>query len=301
MEINDLKPDFEKIISVFHSTTIIDDDIPISESSKLLWKSIGKDWERIIKGEIPYESKDNINLTNLIKENSLEPYYNDLLFFAFRFIERNKGVDDINKWMKSIKGEKKELLNALKFLYDNEIIDTKIVLKHKTRNLSITINNQLLINLIKESLLKEFIDTDSYFKQEFIKPEEVEDWGKYFSFLLLEEEAKQVKKGRKKKPGFTGSFIDTLQIYLQEYTELKADKEISISRKQASFIFKFLDVLDLIPDSLTWEEDNIRHMVNKFRAIRMEKIPFDYKLGIKEYSEYSKKKKSKLKNISKNK
>ena len=72
----------------------------------------------------------------------------------------------------------------------------------------------------------------------------------------------------------TGWPIDALQVYLQEFTEMKADEGIPISRIQASFIYKFLKIFNLIPDNYGWQEDNIRHILNKFRDKRAKRKSF---------------------------
>lgn len=298
MDIKDLKPDFERIASLYSIISIT--DIPIPERKNFFLKIYHKEWQSIINGDISYEIKDNTNLKKLIADYSLTDNYSDFIFLAFRFTKKEGAGEDFKRYMKLIPGKKKELLKALEIAYMNELEEIKIVLKHRIKNLSVSINNQILLGKIREALLNEFIETDLYFQQGFVKPEDIPDWGKYFKFINIEEEAKPIKKGRKRKPS-QGNNIDILQLYLQLFTDLKASKEISISRKQASFIFKFLSELNLMPDNLYWKEDNIRHIVTKFRKLKESRNFFDYKIAIKEYSDYQKKMKAKLMKINKNK
>ena len=106
---------------------------------------------------------------------------------------------------------------------------------------------------------------DIYFKVGFSNAEKIQDWGNYLGMVIAEKNI-FLRKGRPKKHIFTGNYIDALQRYLQRYTDLKAEEETSISRSQASFIYKYLNLWGLIPDNLNWEEDNIRHILDKFRA-----------------------------------
>lgn len=298
MEIKDLKPDFERIAPIYSIIAIT--GIPFPERTNFFLRSYEKEWQSILKGETSYENKDNINLRKLIEDFSLMDNYNDLLFLAFRFSKQEKLGEDLKRFMKLIPGKKKELLQALEFIYVNELAEIKVVLKHRIKNLSIAINNQILLGIIREALLNEFIETDLYFQQGFVKPEDIPDWGKYFDFINIEEEAKPIKKGRKRKPS-QGGKIEILQMYLQLFTDLKADKENTISRKQASFIFKFLSELNLMPDNLSWQEDNIRHILNKFRELKESGKFYDYKIALDEYAKYYKKMRTKLMKINKNK
>jgi len=298
MDIKDLKPDFERIASLY--SIIVITDFPFHERRNFFLRNYQREWQSILNGETPYEVKDNSNLKNLIADFSLDKYYSDLLFLAFRFTKSEKGREDFKRFMKLMPGKKKELLQALDLFYMNELDKIKLVLKHRIKNLSASINNQILLRIIKEALLDEYINTDTYFMEGIVKPEEINDWGKYIHIQVLENETIPSKKGRKRKPS-QGNNIDTLQMYLQLFTALKASNENTISRKQASFIFKFLLELKLMPDNLTWQEDNIRHILNRFRELKESGKPYDYKIALDEYAKYQKRMRTKLMKINKNK
>ena len=283
MDINRLKPDFKKISFALGITNIT--DASVSESPDFFIRSLRKDWNAVVKGEIPYETKDNVNFKSLIAEFSLKPHYNDLLFLAFLFVKRTHGANQLREFIRSVPVRKKELLYALRFLYENELKDVRVILRRKTKNISTPVNNLLLVNVIRKALLEEFIENDIDFQQGFMNPETVKDWGEYFNLVIIEEEAKEENKGSKKKPAH-GSYIDILQSYLQEYTEMKADKEFLVSHEQASFMFKFLSTLGLITDKQAWEEDNIRQILTNYRELKMKKFPFDYKQFMLEYSQF---------------
>lgn len=251
MNIQDLKPDFERIAFAL--------DLNASASHVF----IDKYWHGISQGEIPYNLKDNESFMALLKEHSLQVYYNDLLFLAFQFLRRNNTSIKFEEQRERFSGLKKELLNSLKFLYDYDK-SIKIVIKHKTENLSASVNNKQLIFIIRKALTEYFMMNDIAFKGGFSKEENIKDWG-YYLGLVIAEKNLYSKKGRPKKHIFTGNYIDALQKYLQEFTELKAEEVTSISRSQASFIYKFLNLFGLIPDNLSWEEDNIRHILDRFR------------------------------------
>lgn len=251
MEIKDLKPDFERIAFAL--------DLNASVAPVF----IDKYWQGISKGEIPYNLKDNESFKAFLNEHSLQAFYNDLLFLAFQFLRKNKTSVKFKEQVERLSGRDKELLESLKFLYDN-FKSLKIVIKHKTENLSTSINNKQLIFEVRKALTEYYMMNDIYFKLGFSKEEKILDWGIYLGMVIAEKNIYS-RKGRPKKHIFTGSYIDALQTYLQGFTELKAEEGTSISRSQASFIYKFLNLLGLIPDNLSWEEDNIRHILDKFR------------------------------------
>lgn len=252
MDIKDLKPDFERIA------------IALDLNASVAPFFIDKYWNGISKGEIPYNIKDNESFKAFLNENSLQAFYNDLLFLAFQFLRRNKTSEKLKEQKERLSGRDMELLESLKFLYDN-FKSLKIVIKHKTENLNKSINNKQLIFEIRKALTEYYMMNDIYFKAGFSKEENIKDWGYYLGLVIAEKNIFS-RKGRPKKHIFTGSYIDALQTYLQEFTELKAEEGTSISRSQASFIYKFLNQWGLIPENLSWEEDNIRHILDKFRA-----------------------------------
>jgi hypothetical protein len=283
MDINRLKPDFKKISFALGINNVT--DASVSENPDFFTRSLRKDWNAVVKGEVTYELKDNVIFKSLITEYSLKTHYNDLLFLAFLFVKRSHKADELREFIRSVPVRKKELLYALKFLYENELKDIRVIFRRKTKNISTPIDNLLLVNVIRKALLEEYIENDIDFQQGFMDPEAIRDWDEYFNLVIIEEEAKEENKESKKKPA-PGSYIDILQSYLQEYTDMKADKEVLVSHEQASFMFKYLSTLGLIKDKEPWDEDNIRQMLTKYRELKMKKFPFDYKQFMLEYSQF---------------
>jgi hypothetical protein len=260
MEINDLKPDFEKIACALN----------FDESIK---KQLSLTWESMEKGEIPYEVKDNINLKALLEEFNLESFYNDFLFLAYYIKGINAPQEDIREKLELISKKNDELVFALKILLAYKENALKIDIKHKKENISTSITSNKLIQVIKESLLEYFSKTPLFFQQgiaEMGEKRESQDWKEYWKeyidFIISEKQKVASKKGRKKQIPLMPIYIIELQRYLQEYTEIKAEEGISISRRQSLFIFKFLSLIGIIQyDKLYWKEDNIRLILTKFR------------------------------------
>lgn len=199
-------------------------------------------------------------------------------------------------------GHGSELLQALKFLFDNELTDIRIEFKHKKKNLSVSINNVARIYSIRKVLIDLYIEDDIYFKQGWAEPDNIRYWGKYIDFIINKDSVHEPKKGRKTKHHSTGLLISFLQRYLQEYTEIKAEEGIVLSRSQATFISKFLKLLNFLKDDYAWEEDNMRHILVKFlsrskenaQSLDIKEIMINHKKEEKEY-------KAKIKEINKNK
>lgn len=290
MEIKELKPNFERII---HILNIPESHLKKSHPSKI--------WESITNGVTYYDINHVNDLKSLLEEFNIEAFYSDITFFALSHVRREKELSGIKEWHNLVKGKDEDLLYTLKFLYDNDIQNVKIDLKNKKYNQSTSINNHELIQVIKKALLDYFIETDYYFEQGFSRPEEIKDWGEYINFIILEKECYSAKKGRKSKYPLAGRLIDSLQKYLQEYTEIKAEEGTTISRRQASFIYNLLNIFDLIHDKLAFEEDNIRHILTKYREKQSKKKATNVEKAMNEYSEYSESMKAKIKKINKNK
>lgn len=272
MEWKELKPDFERIFQIMNIN-----QYPL----KFFFDDR---WELIKKGEIPYLVKDFPYLKPLIEEYSFEAYYNDLLFYANEILLIEYGWLHISKSLDKSEGKEDELLDALKFFYECDLKKLQInIKKNLGRTIAVSIHNQILLQIIRKALLDYFIKTDKYIEQEYIKPEDIDDWGKYIDFVILEKGRHGKKKGRKKKYYFLGLYIDYLQKYLQEYTELKAEEGKLISNSQASFIYKYLNIFGLIQDELSCEEDNVRLIFSKYK--REKSIPEDFNKAHKEYAE----------------
>jgi len=251
MEQNELKPDFQKVAFAL--------------DSKRSHSQFYKDWKDIIQGKIHLEIKDNASFEALLKEYKLQACYDDLLFLACIFKRERRFSEMLSKYADHIPGKDIEILHVLRFLFTHKTEDIKITIKHRTQNNSVSINNKPLIEEIRKALLNYFIEYETDFEQELKKPQQVNDWITCIDSMINNTEKPFKQKGRKRKHAATGKYIDAFQRYLQEFTELKADEGIPISRKQASFIYKFLNIFELIPDNLSWEPDNIRHILKNFK------------------------------------
>ena len=287
MNLNDFKPDFEKII----------DTLEFPQSSS---KYIYSDWDKIIKGDISYNIAENTKLISLLKEFNFESSRNDFIYLAFRSLRLNAGWHDLKSFKNKYSSKREELNNVLQFLISFDTAEIKIDFKHTRKNITTSIKNEILIQAIFESLAEYFIKNDYYIEQGFAEPEEIKDLSKYLNFVIEEQKLSDpvvIKHGRKKKHGRTAMIIDNLQKYLQRYTHLKAEEGISVSRRQSIFIYKFLIVLDIIPDNLSWQADNIRLILNKYRSNKAQVKPINMIKSIEEYEIYAKDMKSKIKNL----
>jgi hypothetical protein len=164
MNVNELKPDFERIAYIFNYL----------ESEK---KYLYSDWEAIVKNELEY-NLDYIKLSNLLKENKLDAYLNDLLFLAFRFKRMYKTWNPFQEDLKSIGKAHDEMLQALKFIINHP----EMKIEFKYRHFSTLIQENKLISIIKKSLFDYFIENDLYFELEYLKPEEIANWEKFIEF-----------------------------------------------------------------------------------------------------------------------
>ena len=253
MDINLLKPNFERICLAF----------TYNESAT---KALIEKWEGIVRGEIPYSVVQKNKLMPLLEEHNMAAHYNDFLYIGndlFNFSKRwdKDTVDDELRDMYH-----KELIIALNFLYNNNNTeDFRIELKHKTQNISVSIQHSDLLKTIKETLFKEYCNTytssDGSIDDYFLNISDITDWGIFFS--IMTSKLKKGKKGRKKSNEFLGIAVSELIDYLQSCTELKAEEGKHFSRKQGLFIFNFLSIFQLISEEKRiWGEDNIRHILN---------------------------------------
>jgi hypothetical protein len=262
MALKELKPDFERVGLAYNAFVVNLTDLDITYFVKVQWK-------KRIKGEVPYDIKDNSNINLLLKKYSLESHYKEFIFLASIFIADSQiNMRDFIEYNNLRPGKYKELRNANKFFQDNRLRDIKIVIKNKTKNLSTAIDNILLIDLLRDAISKEYEKDIVYIEP--LKMKEEEDQG----VVYMDKELAEVKKGRKRNPNSLGRNIAALQIYLQEFTELKAEEGILISRSQASFIYEFLDLIGIISKDLAWKEDNIRHIYLKYKERLKKKYGF---------------------------
>lgn len=287
------KPDFERIIKA----------LKLKESHKDKLKA---DWEEIQQGGDSYKfirKPDKAKLKELLEENNLSEMFQDFFFLACLFKLDNEamkiaiphGEEESKGWG--------ELLSSLKMLLNNAS-EVEIQIKHKNLNEKASIQSNKLISIISQSLLSHYIENDIYFLMGWVNPEDIEDWGEYISFIITERECQQKKKGRKKEHLLSGKIIDILQRYLQDNTEIRAEKGKHYSRQQGKFIYKFLDKIDYFPEELFWKEDNIRHHLESFRK-KQKQNSKTIKAKLKESARiiHSKKEEiqSNLKDINKNK
>ena len=259
-------------------------------------------WANMPRETLP--ELDNKKLEELLEEYNLIEYLPDFIYMAEHFLDDYSVVKSAYNRGLETGRKKNELLHALKLMYDNPLNKIKInIKKNKGKIYSTTIQNEELLNIIRNALLLNCINADWNFRKGCINPGEIEDWGKYIN-IIFEMECHTIKrKGRRIKHLGIGYMITTIQRYLQEYTCVIAEQETSISRTQASFIYKFLLSLNLLQDDLAWREDNIRHILNKYRKARIKSKPSWQGTieSIKRSKEDKEKFQAKIKEISKKK
>lgn len=251
MELSTIKPDLERVA---YAKKVFESDI----------ESMLYDWGLIPLVDEEHSVFNNPDLFKLLQEYKFEKFTDDFIFLAFDCLHGKRFANELNMFLTKTKGYRAELLMALKFLFTNECSNVKIEFKHVTKNESTSIRNTKLIKTLRELLLNNLLETDFYIVSGMINKDDVPDWGNFID-IVLKESVLESRKGRTPKYNIEPLKIDSLQRYLQEYTELKAEQGIVISRSQALFIFKFLQSIQIIPADLSWKEDNIRLLLTKFR------------------------------------
>lgn len=273
MDYTELKPDYLRMattlrLDIESVTRIIPS--PISESlyktvtyshhEKYLNSMLGT----LTNNEIPYDGENKILLENFLERYNLASSIYDFLFIANHYIFLKTLIDSNKIHSINYDEKRKELLSALKLLFSTNIDKTRIKIQNITNDSETVIMYPKFIDTIKNSLLQYFISIDSSVKSDIGDIENFQDWKGYFDYVI-ENNTKEAIKGRKPKHLITGRIIDSVQIYLQEYTEIKAEEGSPISRSQSSFIYEFLILFDLIPKQLSFKEDNIRLILTKYR------------------------------------
>jgi len=234
------------------------------------------------------EMKNNIKA--LLEEYNLQAFLANFLVFAEKFINMKLGWQEFEKDMNLISTKHDELISALNLLLKNPN-EIRIDIKHTRIKEAVSIRNPYLIQIIKAALILEYQHIDLFIEEGLVQPEEISDWAKYLDFAIVEGKALNPLKhqGRKMKHGKTTIMIYSLQKFLQENSY--------ISRKQALFIYKFLTIIKIIPDNLAWKEDNIRHLVTRYKRLKEGQKPIDMEKEMKEYISYEKKIKAKIQKI----
>lgn len=286
MELELLKPDIGRIEVLFG----------YNEHTRHL---LHEEWEGICNGIIPYPVMENQALLALLKEYELDSFMNDLLFIAHKCQKQKKQDLQTEDFLRSLSGMGEQEIEALKFLFEYDLSEIKIDIKHKTKNVSVSIKNLILIYKLREALHNMYIEDCSYFNAGLLNPSEITDWGGYYNLIVNLEDGFVKRKGRKRKHHSTGRYIKYLKNYLQEFTHLKSEQGILISRSQASFIFKFLDAIGFIDNEFAWKEDNIRLILSK----HIESLP-TFSMAKEGISEWNRKQTSfinKVKNLNKKK
>lgn len=308
MEIKSLKPNLDRIANLLQiqkGHSFRKADSRTSATSPNLapeTRAIYKLWDSIENNEIPYEIKDNAGIRALIEEYQLQSFQNDFFFLAFNFIRWKEAVKGFDERLNQISERQSELLYAFRFLFNHNLRDIKIDLKHTSKKESASIKNELLLNEIRKALLEYFVkndrsfmavdpnnetllnkirkllldyfpENDSFFMAVDPNPETIDDWGKLFKDLVSEKEKHTTPRGRKNKNIQIGRMVDSLQKYLQEYTEIKAEGKVSISNQQGAFIFSFLNRINIIipEDDFYHDKEYIRNILNRYRKLRKAK------------------------------
>lgn len=231
-------------------------------------------WE---KGKISYP--ENPQLEELLKneEYHLEAFLPDFRFMGFIFSD---WIKHENKGKEIEKNLLLEELEALKFLFENKDIEIKI--KSLKKKEGISIKNNVLIDVIKESLMTFFLKNDKLYNQydkyfhkgislTYIEPLnyldfDLDSWNKYLDFRLSKENAS--KNGRKIESISIYKIVYLLQKYLQVFTEIKAKEGAGYSNQQGRFIFRFLEIHGLIDNLIeknVQKEDMILHYLKSYR------------------------------------
>ena len=275
MDYSNLKPDYQRIAFALRidsnpKTISIPSPISTSLNKNIIFKRhttfINSIWEILTNNEIPYDGENKKELEFILSEFNLTIHLNDLLFLLSYFKYCKHRNDSINENEHLRLATRSELLATLKYLYDNTPRKLKIEILNKTEKSGTTLLNPLFIDVIKKSLLDFLIQNVPSVKQDIVDIENFDQWPEYIDFMIIQENP-VIKKGRKPKHTYTVKIIDALQIYLQEYTVIKAEMNTPISNRQSSFIYRFLTDFNLIQDSVTYEEDNVRLNLKKYRKM----------------------------------
>ena len=256
MDYEKLKPDFTKIAIAFSMELEY-------VSYRKEWESLKKEFKSNLSEDIPFDNINFKDLMTLLKEFQLEEFKDDFLYFAYVFSSNHDKYIEMSDLLMDRIEASQELLKALNLFYNNELKDLKISLKHKKYNITVNCSNQLLLEDIKNSLLKSFVNSLS-FEEDNIKKEDITDWGKFIQSRLQREESFPKKKGRKSKSLELGSYISKLQYYLQDFTHIKVDEGIKISSEQAIFIYNFLRCIGFFLGDIGWEKDNVTKTLEKY-------------------------------------
>lgn len=255
------KPNFERITQSFRQCKSLRDEIII--------EGLINDWESISQREIDW-IKISL-LEDLLKEYEMDMFLPDFLLIGFHFIEK---IKDHEKYRieKPTKGDiyEAELFNALELLLNNDK-DISIEIYRKQIH-QVSIHNPILIRKIKEALHEKMEAgyTGRYYSEYQLDIKA--DWGKYIKGKLTKIKESSPRKGRPKENNQLKSMIFCLWNYLQNNTQLIADNGKTYSRRQARFIFSFLEIHKLIDQSITNKEDVIAYYLNTFKKSRNENL-----------------------------
>jgi hypothetical protein len=256
MNIEDLNPDIDLINEIFSNhLKSYTYSLVFSDQTKFLDNIHESKYNKI---EIDDPSKVQ-NLDDVLNEFDLNPYKSDLIYIVIiaeilvGFV-KNHGIKIDN-----YSSLKKELLESLKYLYTNR--DLEIVFRNIHDNKSAVIRNLDYIKTIKQTLIQSLFDL---YPDQILKDLYTKEYFDEHALIIIDELIADIPsrthKGRKKIHKYTGDYIWPIHNYLEKYTHLKADEGVLISRRQSSFIYKFLSVFNLFSQTLYWEEDNIRHI-----------------------------------------
>lgn len=211
-------------------------------------------WADISEGRIDYPEYPE--LKTLLKTYDLEDILPDFRFLAFIFLDWHTSI---NKPKERIEKHEKiiyELLQALIFFYkEKENFVIKIDTMNAIKVKPILIKSPELIDIIKQSLFNHLQYNDFKFVklQNYLFPKTFDEktdnktnWGEYFERRLHQYKRKYFSKGRPKRDNEIKKMVLTIQSYLESFTQLKAKAEATYSNDQARFIFRFLEIFDLV-------------------------------------------------------
>lgn len=271
---SELKPDYIRIatalrIDIEPITRVIPS--PVSSSlNKSITFSRGEShldayWKILTNNKTSFVDECKEKLEKFLDEYRLSSSLNDFLFLAFYFTSR-KSDAVVKRATEPLTLEtRSQLISSLKMFFNNQLETFNIIIQKPRDASEKIILDPIFFDGIKNSLLSFFIEHVPRVKNEIHDLENFEDWSDYLEYVIDDEKIEK-HKGRKPKHGFTITIIDALQLYLQEYTEIKTEMASVISNSQSSLIFKFLTLFKLIDSDPSYKEDTLRLLLKEYRA-----------------------------------
>lgn len=235
-------------------------------------------WDKIAEEKNPNPQYSLLEI--LLSENHMTDLLSDFKLLAYIFTEWMEGKED-NESIRNKKNKEFELLNSLKILLTEKDITLKILRKHNSND---QIKSPELIEVIKQSLIEYFKKNDNEYKfmylNEFLFRGLIEipkfdetDSENYFESRIQKYKRQNIKRGAVVKHSDTiNKMVQKLHLYLESFTRLKAKPNSVYSNEQVRFIFRFLEIFNLIekPSKGSNEAD---YIANNFLIKNRKKKP----------------------------